>query len=142
MARKVFMSEVDIRKFEQMDEAQIASVIFPLGLAEGAAMFVSLFRSYRIAATVANAAWKVSKEAEAGQISPQAWGEMQRALHLYSPGNFRPFAAELEYGCRLLEELYDHLTQYADDNALACTMMDVLFRRITWMRSQLPTVAP
>ena len=139
--RKTYLKENEVKHLEAMTEAEVGALIFRDGLQRGAELMHALMRNYRIASTVANAAWKVVQEADAGEISAASFKELRQALHLYAPKNFRPYKGDLEYGCRLLEELYDYLAQWGGKTpANSGVMLEKLFERITFMRSQLPNV--
>ena len=94
-------------------------------------------KNYRIAAKVANAAWRVMQESETSSgIKQESWLELRQALSLYSPGNFPPLRAELEAVCRALEETYDWLTEWAQPD-FGLVIMEKLFERILAMRVRL-----
>lgn len=135
--RKTYMPESEIQMLEQMTEAQVAAYIMREGTAKAGEQIVCLMRSYRIAAAVANAAWKVVKEGETG-VYTDSYVELTKALNLYSPGNFPPYASDLEFGCRMLEELYDHLSQWNGEGMSTMVLMEQLFARIEEMRRMLP----
>ncbi len=140
MTRKTYMPMSEVQQFEKMTSAQIGSLLGHLGTQKFSEQIESLARSLRIAATVANAAWKLIKEVDGtGTISYEISLELRKALNLYSPGNFQPYASDLEFGCRLLEELYDHLSKYTDHPNAAAVMMEQLFERIQQMRAVLPS---
>ena len=134
--RKTYMPESEIQLLERMTEAEVAAYIMRAGTAKAGENIVCLLRSYRIASRVANAAWKVVKEGETG-VYTDSYVELTKALNLYSPGNFPPYASDLEFGCRMLEELYDHLSQWNGEGMSTMVLMEQLFDRIQQMRAAL-----
>ena len=141
MTRDTFMSEREIRDLEGMSTTELWLWLDKKGPHRGESV-MSLLRSYRIAATVANAAWKVVKEAEGGAITPESFQALQQTLNLYSPGNFLPFQSDLEFGCRMLEELYDHLARWATPQGNTLQMLEALFERICEARTFLLSARP
>lgn len=133
------MTEKEIQDIERMTEAQVAGWIMRDGTEKTAENIVRLVRSMRVCAMVANLTWKLTKEFETtGAFSQETYQNVQAALHLYSPENFAPFANDLEYGCRLLEELYDFLSRWDDHPNAAPVMKEQIFERIGQMRAALP----
>jgi hypothetical protein len=137
MTRKMWMKEGEIQDLEKLDEAQMGAFIMQTGTQKSADKLVALLRSYRIAAMVANSAWKVMKESQSGQITPASWTELQQRLNLYSPGNFPPFRSDLEFLCRSLEELYDWLSPHNHEGGSTMVIMEKLFERIDSIRKTL-----
>ncbi len=72
-----------------------------------------LVNSFKIAARVANAAWRTIKKLDATGVERSLHGyreaeqELRAALHDYSPGNWPPAPSQREYAARRLEELYE-----------------------------------
>jgi hypothetical protein len=136
MSRKTFMSDADIRQLEAMSDAEIGMLVHKMGVAKTGEFISSIMRSYRISSMVANAAWTVIDELDAG--NPLSLRELRAALNLYSPGNFPPYASDLEHTCRTLEELYDHLSQYSGEGNSTMVMLEQLYERIVAYRALLP----
>ncbi len=139
--RRTYMPEKDIQKYENMDEAHLGSIFFSEGVARGAEYFVQLMRSYRIAANVAHSAWKLVDEMEKndGVPSLETWEELRARIKLFAPNapGFRAPQPLAEYGCRLLEELYDHLSTWNEESFTTNILMEQLFKRIEQMRREL-----
>ena len=134
------MPESEIQKYENMDEARMGALFFSEGVQRGAEYFVQLMRSYRIAANVAHSAWKLVEEMEKnGEPSIETWDELKLRLKLFAPNApaFQPPRLTLEYGCRLVEELYDHLSAWNDGNFTTGILMEQLFKYIEQMRGRL-----
>jgi hypothetical protein len=126
------MAESEICAIERMTEGDVVAYVAQKGakLPETLTAFV---RSYRIAAHVANTAWKFMKEVEQGAPSQDTILELQKTLHLYSPANFKPIHFDSELACRSLEEAYNDLaTLGVKDDILEC-----VFSRIQVLRSRL-----
>lgn len=140
MSRQTYMPEKQIQELEQMDEAHVSSMIMTIGVQKAAELMVTMMRALRIKSMVANAAWRVVKEAENGTITPESFLALQKALSLYSPGNFQPEAMILEHICHTLEELYDYLAEWNKDGATTMILMEQLFERIEQARARLPQV--
>lgn len=137
MVRQVILPEVEIQTLERMDEAQVGGWIFEKGTAKAAQKIVSFLRSYRIAATGANVAWKLLREIDTtGGISAETVTELRAAMSLYSPSNFPPLQSDLAYACRVLEETYDYLSQWARPD-MGLAMLEQLFNRILEFRQML-----
>lgn len=66
-------------------------------------LFVQLLKSYRLAARVANAAWKFLGVLQTGEPEDDAYQALLGALSKYSPANFSPDASVRE----VLQDLYD-----------------------------------
>lgn len=137
LSRLMLMPEGKIQELEKYNSAQMSSMIGTIGLQKTSELFITLLRSYRVAASVANAAWRVTKDAEAGQITGESWQLLQKTLHLYSPGNFRPFKSDLEFYCCKLEELYDYLSQWNNTETSTMVIMEQLYEKIREMRGVL-----
>ena len=138
-SRKAYMTEKEIQDIERMTEAQIGAWIMRDGTEKTAENIVRLVRAMRICATVANAGWKLVNEIKTtGSLSDATYSELQRTLNLYSPENFPPFAGDLEFGCRMMEELYDFLSLWADHPNGAAVILEKLFERIGQARAALP----
>lgn len=138
--RKTYMAESEIQKYEHADEARIGSVFFSEGVQQGAQHFVRLMRSYRIAANVAHSAWKLVEEMEKnGEPTIETWDELKARLHLFAPEApaFRPPKPLAEFGCRFLEELYDYLSTWNNDNFTTGILMEQLFKKIEDARREL-----
>jgi hypothetical protein len=128
-SKTAYMPESGICALEQMTEGDVVAYVAQKGpkLPE---TIIALVRSYRIAATVANGAWKFMKEAEKNAVAPDTIMELQQALHLYSPENFKPMGFNVELACRSLEEAYNELALLGvKDEILEC-----VFRRIVVLR--------
>jgi hypothetical protein len=130
------MPDSEIQLLERMTDAEVAAYIMREGTAKAGENIVCLMRSYRIASRVANAAWKAVKEGETG-VFTDSYDELRKTLNLYSPGNFPPYASDLEFGCRLLEELYDHLSPLSGEGMTTMVLMEKLFERIEQLRGLL-----
>jgi hypothetical protein len=131
------MKEGEIRDLEKLDEAQMGAFIMQVGTQKSAEKIVTLLRSYRIAAMVANSAWQVMQESQAGQITPESWAELQKRLNLYAPAHFPPYRSDLEFLCRSLEELYDWLSPHNHEGGSTMVIMEQLFSRIDSIRKVL-----
>lgn len=134
-ARKTFLSESDIQKYEHMEEGLLVAAF-----ADGLAV-VQLLRSYRIAANVAHSAWKLVEEMKTrGEPSMETWDELEARLKMFAPNaaQFRASRLLLEYECRVLEELYDHLSAWIDGGS-TFVLMEQLFARIEKKRQELST---
>jgi hypothetical protein len=135
------MPESDIQKYEYMDQAQMGSAFFSGGIEEGAKYFVQLMRSYRISANVAHSAWKLVDEMEklGTMHNTETLEELKQRLRLFAPEApaFKQPKPVLEYGCRLLEELYDALSPYNDPAYNTGVILEQLFKRISAMRDEL-----
>lgn len=135
MPKQTYLPEADIQNYEAMDYGHLSAHLGKLGISKGADLFLALLRSYRIAAHVANAAWGLVKELEAGgPITPETWLRIMRSLHDYSPGNFPPHPGDIEYCCHVLERLYDRMDGHPD--RLACISM--LYQEIEAHHKMLP----
>lgn len=137
MSRTTWMKEGEIRDLEKLDEAQMGAFIMQVGTQKSAEKIVTLLRSYRIAAMVANSAWQVMQESQAGQITPESWAELQKRLNLYAPAHFPPYRSDLEFLCRSLEELYDWLSPHNHEGGSTMVIMEQLFSRIDSIRKVL-----
>ncbi len=137
MTRKTWMKESEIQALEKLDEAQMGAFIMQNGTQKSAEALVTVLRSYRIAAMVANSAWKVMQESQAGQITPESWAELQKRLNLYAPAHFPPYRSDLEFLCRSLEELYDWLSPHNHAGASTMIIMERIFERIDSIRKVL-----
>lgn len=135
--RKTYMPESEIQMLERMTEDQVAVYIMREGTQKAGENIVCLIRSYRIAAKVANVAWKLAQEAAAGSVSIETLTELNKTLNLYSPGNFPPYASDLEFGCRLLESLYDRLSAYNGEGMSTMVLMEKLFEEVEQARAAL-----
>ena len=137
MSRKTFMPEAEIQDLERMTKDALMVLLSAKGPHKIAQLIDALLRSYRLAATVANVAWKLAKEAEHGAITPETFEALQAALADYSPGNFAPPRNTLEYACRVLEDLYDRLLATNTPAHTTTTMVECLFNYITELQTQL-----
>ncbi len=131
----------DISSLVAMDAASLGALIMQKGTQGAAEEFSALLSSYRIAATVANAAWNLVASVREDQPAWQreeAFAALEKALHLYSPANFplKENSQELAYGTQLLEETYNHLAQWAPNN-MAEAMLEALYERIKEHRGRL-----
>lgn len=136
-SRMTYLPEKKLVELEKLSEAEMASFIMTVGTQKAAETFVAALRSYRITASVANAGWKVAQEAASGSISAESFQQLQKTLANYSPANFPPFKSDLEFHCRSLEELYDHLSQWNFEGSNTMVMMEQLFERISQARKLL-----
>lgn len=145
MTRKMYLDESSIQRFEHFDASQVAVSVFQNNLQRGAEQFVILLRSYRLAANVAVSAWKLVEELQTtGQIRPETFDELRQRLHLYAPAQqaFQPFRPVKEYTCRLLEELYDHLSTWDAPHFNTGIMLEQLYKRIDDLRYDLASGKP
>jgi hypothetical protein len=139
--KRVYMAEAEIQQHEHKDAAQLGSVFFVEGVQTAANHFVRLLRSYRIAANVAHSAWKLVAEIEQGTMNDETFEELKARLRLFAPEapSFKQPKPVLEYGCRLLEEVYDHLSRWNDPVYNTGIMLEQLFKKIEEMRHDLAT---
>lgn len=145
MTRKTYMDEASIQRFEHFDASQVAVSVFQNSLQRGAEQFVLLLRSYRIASNVAVSAWKLVEELQTtGQIRPETFDELRQRLHLFAPEQkpFQPFRPVKEYTCRVLEELYDHLSKWDTPHHNTGIMLEQLYQRIDDIRYALASGKP
>jgi hypothetical protein len=140
VSRQTYLPEKEIQQLELLSDAQLSSMVFTLGTNKTAELLGALLRAMRIKSMVANAAWRVVADAEAGGIKPESWDGLKKALTLYSPGNFVPEATVLEHICLTLEELYDYLSEWNTAGFTTMILMEALFRRIEEARAKLPRV--
>lgn len=142
MAEKTHLSEAAIQKYEEWAADRIASHVFQNDIAQGAKQFLLLLRSYRIAANVAVAAWKLVEEhRKTGQVQPRTVEELVARLHLFAPEapHFAPPKPLAEYTCRVFEELYDYLAQWDGPMYSGGVLLELLFARIQQLRQELHT---
>ena len=115
------MLESAIQEMEKHGPEALLGQLMLLSQEELAEFFVKLLKSYRLAARVANAAWRL-KDLEPMEMSPlAAWGTrglevreaLLKALEGYSPANFQP--ARNDYAKKLMElyEQAEHETSLA-----------------------------
>lgn len=114
--KKTYMPESDIQEYEMMDAGRLGDTFFSSGPAAAGIDLIRLLRSYRIAANVAHSAWRMLDEMDrrsdgAPIATREAVEELRARLKLFAPQvpAFWPPKAAHEYGCRMLEELYDWL---------------------------------
>jgi hypothetical protein len=137
-SRLMRLPEGKLQELERLDSTGMSAFIMQVGTQKAAEHIVAAMRSYRIAASVSNAAWKVMKEStEGGQISAESWQELQKALALYAPAYFPPFQSDLEFACQALEDLYDHLSQWNVEGGSTMVMMEQTYERICQLRTLL-----
>lgn len=120
-SRTVFLTDPEIRELEKMDDGQLGSHFFTLGVQKAAEVVRSTIASYRITARVANAGWKLMQFMREDQTVlaiiqsrpgfVEAYNELQAALSDYSPGNWPAPRNEREYAAHVLERLYEEATR-------------------------------
>lgn len=117
MARKLFLTDPEIREFERMDAGQIGAYFFTAGVQKASEIVRAVIASYRITARVANAGWALADEMQkdvtvmsairgSARVSA-ALRALTDSLRDYSPGNWPPPRNEREYAAHVLEELYE-----------------------------------
>jgi len=112
MARKPktddHMLEVAIQMLELHGPETLTSQLLLIAQSELVDLFIKLLKSYRLAARVANAAWKLweleSQEAEEPRLK-EARERLMTAFEGYSPANFQ--SAKVQDYAQKLMELYE-----------------------------------
>ena len=124
MGRKKHLDEAGIRELEAMPEDELCKMLASRSTEQVAEIVVSLRKSYRIAAMVANVAWKIAKAN--GAVTMEVHDELNKTLSIYSPANFKPYPSDSVATCQELERLYDFLSTCPNTGV----MMEHLFTRI------------
>jgi hypothetical protein len=112
MAKVTHLTEKTIQELEAQGEA-LASTLATAKPGEVVTLVQGLLRSYRMAANVANAAWRMHDENAKEGCSAETFLNLERALECYAPGHFTLFEVDREMLCRQLELLYDDLVHRA-----------------------------
>lgn len=124
---KTYLTEAEIQELSALSEEELGKWLLARTPAQLVSVLIRLLRSYRIAATVANSAWRFLDENAKGQPTASSFLELQRALHGYSPANYPLLGADRELLCRNLEEVYNRLSEAAPGG----DVLEALFERIT-----------
>jgi len=108
MNKQDHLAEKEIQELEKLDATGIHSVFFQLGVARGADLFRVMLTSYRLAARVANAAWKlVDVMKQTSSAGPEHWAPLQKALADYAPSYFAPHTSDYEFAAKCFEQFYE-----------------------------------
>jgi hypothetical protein len=134
-ASQKHLPEMDIRRFEAMTPTDLSNTLTVLGPEESVQLLMALLKSYRLAATVANAAWKVSQESAKGDITPESFRAMQDSLVAYAPANFPPARVDVDLAAQTLEGIYDEITEASSSGDITGPeLLELLFTRIMSLR--------
>ncbi len=114
MNKKDYLAIQEIYQYQDMSESEISAVFFTLGVQRAATLFHLMLQSFKITARVANAGWRlfsvlrtVLKPNEKTWIPQTVMAEVEQSLHDYSPDNFRPHIADLEFASACFEQFYN-----------------------------------
>lgn len=107
------MTEKEIQAYEAGDEQQVTDYLMKLTQLQVVTLFLQLLRSYRDAARVANAAWRVLDESKKnGSPSQETYQRLVDALQLYAPMNFAPTQYAHEFAISILAGVHDTMAKF------------------------------
>lgn len=114
---KAALSEKEIQNLEGMSAVAFTDHLSAIPHERLQEKFAALLQTYRIAARVANAAWRFNKACEdpyGETLEPSA--EMYRTLAVYSPQNWLPPVRDVDLLIETLEDIYTEIDVASDGN--------------------------
>lgn len=107
--RRNHLTIEQIREFRGMDAASLGSIFYQKGVATAGKLFYQLLESFDIAHAVARAAWGYAKALENNDEynAKEEWTNLERALHDFSPGNWKPHRSDLQFAKEYVETMFN-----------------------------------
>lgn len=133
------LPEKEIQDLEAMASIPLTDYVSAIPHQELQAKFIALLHSYRLAARVANAAWRFNKACEATSgpdNTLDASEEMYRALHDYSPANWMLPVSDVHVIAKELGELSTEIDQ-TQDGALMEGVQELIYNRLMKQEAEL-----
>lgn len=129
------MTETELTELERMNRNQLVVYLTKLGTAGSADLVIAILRSYRVAAHVATAAWRLNDAMELGVGTVVALTSVKDALKYFAPVYFKNRQPVREAASHTLELVYNAMQDwdFKQPNGVE-DFMEQLFDKIVTLR--------